>query len=50
MFTESAALARVKPSATLAATDKARELARQGKNIISLSVGEPDFDLSLIHI
>ena len=44
MFTESAALSRVKPSATLAATDKARELARQGKNIISLSVGEPDFD------
>jgi aspartate aminotransferase len=44
MFTESSALSRVKPSATLAATDKARELARQGKNIISLSVGEPDFD------
>ena len=44
MFTESQALSRVKPSATLAATDKARELARQGKNIISLSVGEPDFD------
>ncbi|HEY5411044.1 MAG TPA: pyridoxal phosphate-dependent aminotransferase [Caulobacteraceae bacterium] len=44
MFAESAALARVKPSATLAATDKARELARQGKDIISLSVGEPDFD------
>ena len=44
MFAESAALRRVKPSATLAATDKARELARQGKNIISLSVGEPDFD------
>jgi aspartate aminotransferase len=44
MFTESAALRRVKPSATLAATDKARELARQGRNIISLSVGEPDFD------
>jgi len=44
MFTESTALRRVKPSATLAATDKARELARQGKNIISLSVGEPDFD------
>ena len=39
MFTESQALSRVKPSATLAATDKARELARQGKNIISLSVG-----------
>ena len=44
VFTESQALRRVKPSATLAATDKARELARQGKNIISLSVGEPDFD------
>ena len=44
VFTESHALRRVKPSATLAATDKARELARQGKNIISLSVGEPDFD------
>jgi aspartate aminotransferase len=44
MFAESAALRRVKPSATLAATDKARELARAGKNIVSLSVGEPDFD------
>ncbi len=44
MFTESQALRRIKPSATLAATDKARELARQGRNIISLSVGEPDFD------
>ena len=44
MFSESTALRRVKPSATLAATDKARELARQGRNIISLSVGEPDFD------
>ena len=44
MFAESAALRRVKPSATLAATDKARELARAGKDIISLSVGEPDFD------
>jgi aspartate aminotransferase len=44
MFAESAALRRVKPSATLAATDKARELARAGKDIVSLSVGEPDFD------
>src|SRR4051812_40216128 len=44
MFAESAALRRVKPSATLAATDKARELQRQGRDIISLSVGEPDFD------
>ena len=44
MFAESLALRRVKPSATMAATAKARELARQGRNIISLSVGEPDFD------
>jgi aspartate aminotransferase len=44
MFAESLALRRVKPSATMAATAKARELTRQGRNIISLSVGEPDFD------
>ena len=44
MFAESLALRRVKPSATMAATAKARELARHGRNIISLSVGEPDFD------
>ena len=39
-----ASLARVKPSATIAATQKARDLKAQGKEIISLSVGEPDFD------
>jgi aspartate aminotransferase len=44
MFAESLALRRVKPSATMAATAKARELKRQGRDIISLSVGEPDFD------
>jgi len=44
MFAESLALRRVKPSATMAATAKARELMRQGRDIISLSVGEPDFD------
>jgi aspartate aminotransferase len=38
------ALSRVKPSATIAATQKARELRAQGREIISLSVGEPDFD------
>ena len=37
-------LARVKPSATIAVTQKARELKAQGREIISLSVGEPDFD------
>lgn len=38
------ALARVKPSATIAVTQKARDLKAQGREIISLSVGEPDFD------
>ncbi|PZO82159.1 MAG: aspartate transaminase [Mesorhizobium amorphae] len=38
------ALGRVKPSATIAATQKARELKNQGRDVISLSAGEPDFD------
>ena len=38
------ALSRVKPSATIAMTQKARELKAQGMDVISLSVGEPDFD------
>ncbi len=38
------ALSRVKPSATIAATQKARDLKNAGRDIISLSVGEPDFD------
>ena len=37
-------LSRVKPSATIAVTQKARDLKAQGRQIISLSVGEPDFD------
>ena len=37
-------LSRVKPSATIAVTQKARELKATGKDVISLSVGEPDFD------
>ena len=44
MFAESLALARVKPSATLAADAKARALRAAGKNVISLAAGEPDFD------
>ncbi|UDF02740.1 pyridoxal phosphate-dependent aminotransferase [Asticcacaulis sp. AND118] len=43
-FVESDTLKRVKPSPTLAVTAKARELARQGKKVISLGAGEPDFD------
>jgi len=35
---------KVKPSATLTITAKAAELRAAGRNIISLSVGEPDFD------
>lgn len=35
---------KVKPSATLAITAKAAELRAAGRNIISLSVGEPDFE------
>ena len=62
----SASLARVKPSATIAVTDKARALKAAGRNVIGLGAGEPDFDtpgniklaaiqaieqgLSLIHI
>ena len=44
MFAESAALARVKPSATLAADAKGRALKAAGKDVISLAAGEPDFD------
>ena len=38
------ALSRVKPSATIAVTQLAREVKATGKDVISLSVGEPDFD------
>ena len=38
------ALARVKPSATVAVTDKARALKAAGRNVIGLGAGEPDFD------
>jgi len=34
----------IKPSATLAITAKAAELRAAGKSVISLSVGEPDFE------
>jgi len=37
-------LDRVKPSATIAVTDKARELKAAGRNVIGLGAGEPDFD------
>ncbi|NBU29778.1 MAG: aminotransferase class I/II-fold pyridoxal phosphate-dependent enzyme, partial [Caulobacteraceae bacterium] len=41
---ESAALSRVKPSATIAVSAKARQLQREGRDVIGLGAGEPDFD------
>ncbi len=38
------ALARVKPSPTIAVSSKARELKAAGKDVIGLGAGEPDFD------
>ena len=38
------ALSRIAPSQTTAITDRASELRAAGKDVISLSVGEPDFD------
>ncbi|MBI1365217.1 MAG: aminotransferase class I/II-fold pyridoxal phosphate-dependent enzyme [Alphaproteobacteria bacterium] len=43
-MTLSKTLARVKPSPTLAVTQKARELKASGAPVISLGAGEPDFD------
>lgn len=39
-----ARMARIKPSATMAVAAKAAQLRAQGKNIINLGIGEPDFD------
>jgi aspartate aminotransferase len=43
-FTPSALLQRVKPAATIAASARARALRAEGRDIISLDAGEPDFD------
>ncbi|ODT59769.1 MULTISPECIES: pyridoxal phosphate-dependent aminotransferase [Paracoccus] len=40
-------LARIKPSPTIAMSTRAAELGAQGRDIISLSAGEPDFDTPL---
>jgi aspartate aminotransferase len=37
-------LKRIKPSPTIAVTQKARELSAAGKDVIGLGAGEPDFD------
>ncbi len=40
----SSTLSRVKPSPTIAVSAKARELKADGKDVIGLGAGEPDFD------
>ncbi|HWA02195.1 MAG TPA: pyridoxal phosphate-dependent aminotransferase [Rhizomicrobium sp.] len=40
----SESLNRIKPSPTIAATQKARDLSAAGRDVIGLGVGEPDFD------
>ena len=37
-------LDRIKPSPTIAVTQKARELKAAGRDVIGLGAGEPDFD------
>ncbi len=37
-------LSRIKPSATIAVSDKARALKAAGRDVIGLGAGEPDFD------
>src|ERR1035437_3719041 len=37
-------LDKIKPSATLVLATKAKEMQAQGKDVIGLSIGEPDFD------
>lgn len=39
-----ASLSRVQPSATIAVSDKARQLRAEGRDVIGLGAGEPDFD------
>ena len=40
----SAALSRIKPSPTNFASDRARRLKAEGRDIVAVSSGEPDFD------
>lgn len=43
-FTLSDRVQLIKPSPTLAVTTRARELRAQGRDVIGLGAGEPDFD------
>jgi hypothetical protein len=40
----SAALERIRPSPTIAVSQKARDLKAAGRDVIGLGAGEPDFD------
>jgi len=40
----SSSLSRIKPSPTIAVTQKARELKASGVDVVALGAGEPDFD------
>ncbi|WP_420006320.1 aminotransferase class I/II-fold pyridoxal phosphate-dependent enzyme [Arenibacterium sp. LLYu02] len=44
MFQQSRRAARIKPSPAIAVSVQAKALARQGIDVVDLSVGEPDFD------
>ncbi len=44
MSLHSQALGRIKPSPTIAVSNKAAELKAQGRDVIGLGAGEPDFD------
>jgi len=44
MSLESDALRRIKPSPTIGISAKARAMKAEGKDVIALSAGEPDFD------
>ena len=44
MIMLSAAIQRIQPSPTIAVTNKAAQLKRDGRDIIGLGAGEPDFD------
>ncbi len=45
----SSRLARIKPSPTIAVTQKARQLKAEGRDVIGMGAGEPDFDTP-VHI
>lgn len=43
-FTPAARVARIKPSPSVAAAARAKELKAAGRDIVDMTVGEPDFD------